>query len=253
MSSRSCRILPHLPLAAHALHEFYAAAEADGTALISVVSALAHDARSAFTLWIRHAGMDRECGLPYPPGLVELGLDPARIILVQARDAQAALQAGLEGARCAALGAVLIELHGEARIYDLTASRRLALAARASGTPVLLARTAAMPVPSAAETRWRVCARASQALAANAPGKPAFELTLLRARNSQGDMRYHLEWDRDVRAFNDRYAAASTAISTRDHTQYDPVNTPLPGLVVPVSFNRPDAAEQKPAPQRRAG
>jgi protein ImuA len=249
MPTRNCRILPHLHLATHALHEFYAAAEADGTALISVVSALAHGARSAFTLWIRHAGMDRACGLPYPPGLVEFGLDPARIILVQTRDVQAALQAGLEGARCAALGAVLIELHGEARLYDLTASRRLALAARASGTPVLLARTAAMPVPSAAETRWRVCARISQALSAHAPGKPAFELTLLRARNGQGDMRYHLEWDRDARVFNNRHAAAST---TPD-TQHDRIDTPLPGLVVPVSFNRPDAAEQHPAPQRRAG
>jgi hypothetical protein len=134
MPAQECRILPDLQLAGRALHEFYASGAADGTVLAGVVlasavltgavGALAQGAEPAVTLWIRHSGMDREYGAPYPPGLVELGLDPSRIILVLARDAQSALQAGLEGARCAALGAVLIELSGEARMYDLTASRR---------------------------------------------------------------------------------------------------------------------------------
>ena len=98
------------------------------------------------------------------------------------RDAKEALQAGAEAGRCATVGATLIELFGEARAYDLTASRRLALAAAAAGAPIFVSRVGASPAPSAAASRWLVRAAPSRALAANAPGSAAFTIFLLRQR-----------------------------------------------------------------------
>ena len=64
-------------------------------------------------VWVRQEGLSAETGRLYGPGLAELGIDPARLVVVSARDAAAGLRSGLEAVRCAALGAVPIELWGE--------------------------------------------------------------------------------------------------------------------------------------------
>lgn len=216
------------------LHEVYGGAEADGVSLSALAMMLAGGSEP-FRLWVRHQAQERELGAPYSAGLAELGLNPAQVLFCRAQDVASALQAALEGARCAVLGAVVVELRGEAKAYDLTASRRLALAAKASGVPVLMARIAAPPTPSAAQTRWQVRAMPSRALAAKAPGPPAFELSLLRARNGREGLRYCSEWDRDARQFIPRsIPIKGNAIAPA---------APLSGAVVPFSFNRSGAAE----------
>ena len=70
---------------------------------------------------------------------------------------------------CDALGAVVLEVWGEARQLDLVASRKLTLAAQASGVTGLLLRVAAEPQPSTAETRWIV--RAAHSPPAVKPGR----------------------------------------------------------------------------------
>ena len=59
-------------------------------------------------LWARQSAAGYENGRPYPPGLGEIGVDPGRMVFVSAGDATAVLKAGVEAARCAALGAVVI-------------------------------------------------------------------------------------------------------------------------------------------------
>jgi protein ImuA len=232
-----------------ALHEFYAAADADAPAQACLVLAMAGMGEGKSALWVRQAFLDREFGAPNPVGIVELGLDPGRITLVSAADAPAALQAGLEGARCAALGAVVVELWGEPAALDLTASRRLALAARASGVRVLMPRVAARPRPSAAETRWEVRAALSRALPANAPGPPAFDITLLRSRIGLEGRHHHLEWDRDARTFV-AYAPAAGHPAAASATR-KAGDAPLSGAV--VSLPRDRAGEPRPQPLRRTG
>ena len=228
-----------------ALHEFYAATEADAGPTIGAMLAFAEGRSPQPLLWVRQDFVSRERGTPYPPGLREFGLDPARIIFVQGRDAASVLQAGLEGARCAALAAVLVELWGTVRALDLTASRRLALAARASGTPVLMARIAAEPCASAAETRWHVRAAPSRALAANAPGPPAVTLDLLRHRGGALPDLWHLEWNRDSRSFDARSLDDRAAGP-------DARPAPLHGAVVPAPGDRP-AVPGDGGAQRQAG
>jgi protein ImuA len=217
------------------LHEIYAATQSDAACLSGGALMLARRAGRRSCLWVRHVVGQGETGGPSTLGVAELGIDPARIVLLRAREAGDALQAGLEGVSCRALDAVIVELWGEAKAYDLVASRRLALAAKASGVPVLVARAAAHPMPSAAQMRWQVRTLPSRALAGKAPGAPALELTLLRARNGQEGLRYCLEWDRDARQFTPR----PTPISGDSIT----APAPLSGAVVPVSAHRQGALE----------
>jgi protein ImuA len=225
-------------LAPAALHEFYAAADADAPAQVCLALGVAGADKSL--LWVRQAFLDREFGGPNPCGLGELGLDPGRITLVSAADAPSALQAGLEGARCAALAAVVVELWGEPAALDLTASRRLALAAKASGVRVMMLRAGARPRPSAAETRWEVRAAPSRALPANAPGNPAFDITLLRSRIGLEGRRHHLEWDRDARTLVVSSAAGHPAADAAIRTAG---GSPLSGAVVPLPLDRAGARE----------
>lgn len=241
---------PGLPLARGALHEFYAAAEADGAGLSALAVMLAWRPQAGPVLWVRHGALAGETGEPYPPGIVELGLDPARLLLLRARDVTAALQAALEGARCAALAAVIVEMRGEARAYDLTASRRLVLAARGSGVPVFLLRSAAAVVASAAETRWRMRTAPSRALAANAPGYPAFHLTLLRTRRGQEGQQHHLEWNSDAQGLDSRLV---TAGPERGRPSDTGPGAPLSRPVVSLSFNRPGTPFDRRPARKRAG
>ncbi len=236
--------------ASASLHEIYAVREGDGAAAGAfALGVVEHAAPKRSLLWVRHQLLEHEAGLPFPPGLAEWGFDLTRVILVRARDPAAALQAGLEGARTPGLGAVVIELWGAAKAYDLTASRRLALAAKASGVLVLIARTSATAQPSAAETRWRLSALSSrvpfpETLAVRAPGPPAFELVLIRARNGQEGITHHLEWNRDER----RFAILRPGSGRNAGISSGKNRAPLSGRVAAFPPNRPAAP-----PARRAG
>lgn len=226
-------------LARAALHEIYAASGADMAAATGVAAALALGAAGRrLIVWIRQDFLDTETGWLHPPGLAELGLDPAHVLLVRARDTRGVLRAGAEAARCASLGAVLIEPWGESRLLDLTASRRLSLAAGVSSVTTLMLRVAASPSPSAAATRWLARSLPSRVLAANAPGYPAFAITLLRHRGGVAGREWCVEWDRDRGCFQDR--------ATLDAA---PVSRPL----VPVPAGRSAAAGTPDPGIRRTG
>lgn len=112
----------------------------------------------------------------YGPGLVGFGLPPARVVVVRCRDRTELLWAMEEGLRTQALAAVVGEPPGT---VDLTASRRLQLAAETGGGLgiVLHPNRAGRFAASALESRWRVEA---------APGRdvlrPRWMVTLARCR-----------------------------------------------------------------------
>ncbi len=190
-----------------ALHEAYAGTAADAPAATGFALALARRAMAGKQkplLWVRQEALSTEAGAPYPPGLADIDIDPAAVAFIRVRDAKEALQAGAEAGRCATVGATLIELFGAARAYDLTASRRLALAAAAAGAPIFIVRAGAAPAPSAAASRWLVRALPSRPRAANAPGSAAFAIFLLRQRGGAAGHAWRVEWNRDRGAFKDR-------------------------------------------------
>jgi protein ImuA len=191
------------------LHELFAAEPGDRAALAGAGLMLAMRLGEGPVLWLRQDGGVRAAGRLYGPGLADLGFDPARLVEVVAPDEAGLLRAAGDAVRCAQVAAVLIEPWKAARGFDLTVSRRLAVAAEKSGVTVLLLRAEAEPGPSAAYSRWRVRSMASVALEAGAPGHPAVEVELLRHRGGLAGLRACLEWTRDEHVF--REAALSGA------------------------------------------
>ena len=120
----------------------------------------------------------------FAPGLAGSGLPGGRLLVAQAgRDVLAVME---EGARSRGLAGVVGEI-GDA--LTLTASRRLLLAAEASGIPVIAiprlwrGQTALADAPNAAVTRWRVAALPSRpADPVLAGGAGPFTLTVGAAR-----------------------------------------------------------------------
>lgn len=171
-------------------------------------------------LWVRQDLAGRETGEPYGPGLAAFGLDPARLTLVAAADAKDALRAAEEGLRCEALGAVLLEPWGDPKALDLTATRRLVLAAEASGVPALLLRSGAHGGPGGSATRWTIAAAPSLALPSRGAfpgiGRPAFAATLERSRQPGGTGeggRWIMEWNPDERLLREPIAGEPAAPS----------------------------------------
>ena len=194
-------------LALAGCHEIYGPA---ATAL-ALMLALA-SARSGPILWLADPRQDD--GRLYGAGLAELGGDPGRVWLVNTAGVGGAalpmLRAAAEAQRCAALACLVIEA-GSASAVDLTVTRRLQLAAAASGVFTLLLR-AGPPKPSAVLTRWQARAAPARRLAGNAPGPPRLALTLERQRGGPADLYLELEWDRDRRRFLPATAFAQRAI-----------------------------------------
>ncbi len=204
-------LLARTGLARAGLHEIYATNEADGAAAAGFTLAVASkffaaqklSRRPIAILWARHDMLQVESGAIYPPGLINFGISPHHFTLVRARDVRGVLQAALDAARCASLSAIIAEFRGDARAYNLTASQRLAFAAKSSGIALLLLRHAAVPLASAAETRWSVKGLASRPFA-HAPGRPAFNITLLRHRGGLAGQTWSVEWNHDTKSFEER-------------------------------------------------
>ncbi len=199
------------------LHEVQAASKGDGASASALCLLLAERCRrSASTkgkiLWASEDGQARRSGFLYPPGLIDLGIDPGAIICARGKDNIAVLRAGADAVRSGAVGAVIIEAHGKKpRGLDMTATRRLALFARDSSVTVFLLRGDTSAGASAAYSRWQVAAAPSQALEANAPGHPVFDIKLLRHRRGIEGLSARLEWKCEGRVFAE-YAPDTGAV-----------------------------------------
>src|SRR5277367_4301924 len=88
----------------------------------------------------------------HPIGLLPYGVKPAQVLHVATKRSQDLAWAAMEALRCSQVSSVMAILDG----LDLTASRRLQLAAEASGaTGFLLGRATSAPIASPI-TRWKV-------------------------------------------------------------------------------------------------
>lgn len=137
------------------VHELEGESPGGVTAFAAVLAArLSMAAQDGPVLWIVR-GRDL-----YAAGLAAYGLTPQRLIAVRARTNADLLWAMEEALRCRGPAAVLGETDG----VDLTAGRRLQLAAETGGgTGFLLLSGAKRGVSSGAVTRWRIAAH---------PGRP---------------------------------------------------------------------------------
>jgi len=184
-------------LAMGAVHEVFAEGR-QSAAATGFIAGLAGRATARRPLaWIRQDFTEIESGALSMSGLAEFGLDPRLLVTVRAADVDTALRTAADALACDALGGVVLEVWGEARQFDLVASRKLTLAAQASGVTALLLRVAAEPSPSTAETRWIVRAAHSPPAAPwSAWGAPVFDAQLVRNRHGPVG-RWIMEWKCD--------------------------------------------------------
>ena len=179
------RTLPGGGLALGALHEIAGAGPEveHGTAAALFIAGLLAPLRGP-VLWAL-AQPDL-----FAPALATVGLSPRRVVYVEA--GTSVLLAMEEGLRQKGLAGVV----GEVEKLGLTASRRLQLAARASGTIAFALRRSrrfedpALNEPSAAATRWRIASLPSPPPLPNAPETPGlararWRLDLVRARGAE--------------------------------------------------------------------
>src|SRR5712664_1493939 len=199
-------------LAMGAMHEVFAEAGRQSAAATGFVAGLAGRAEARRPLvWVRQDFAEIESGALSMSGLAEFGLDPRVLVTVRAADVDTALKTAADALACDAIGVVVLEVWGEARQLDLVASRKLTLAAQASGVTGLLLRVAAEPSPSTAETRWIVPAAPWSAW-----GAPMFDAQLVRNRHGPVG-RWIMEWKCDECLFEKPAAYPQPVAATAAH------------------------------------
>lgn len=166
-----------------ALHEISGAAATGFAAVIA--------GRAAWggrpVLW---CGAGRGRGGLYPPGLAMLGLPASSLLLMDCRNERELLAAAEEGLRSGDLAALLLEV---SRLPDMTAARRLQLAAETGGTLGLMLCPGASGRHGAG---WRHDANAQGAMAPDAlPPSPAVSRWWVghAPAGRQGHFRWRLE------------------------------------------------------------
>jgi protein ImuA len=199
-------------LARGALHEVFAESGRHGAAATGFIAGLTSRVSARRPLvWVRQDFCELEAGSLSMHGFCELGLDPRCVVTVRAFDVESALRSAADALACDALGAVVLEVWGEAGRLDLVASRKLTLAAQVSGVTALLLRLAAAPQPSTAESRWIVRAAHSPPSAPGSEwGAPRFDAKLVRNRHGPTG-RWIMEWKCDECLFSETADPQSVA------------------------------------------
>jgi protein ImuA len=213
-------------LAMAAVHEVFAEGH-QSAAATGFIAGLAGRVTSRRPLvWVRQDFSEIESGALSMSGLTELGLDPRLVVTVRAADVDTALRTAADALACDAVGVVVLEVWGQARQLDLVASRKLTLAAQASGVTGLLLRVGAEPMPSTAETRWIVrAAHSPPASVWNGWGAPVFDAQLVRNRHGPVG-RWIMEWKCDECLFSEPAAYPQPVAAAPAHR---PHQTPARG------------------------
>jgi protein ImuA len=211
------------------MHEVFADAGRQSVAAAGFVAGLAgRVAARRPIIWIRQDFTEIESGALSMSGLAELGLDPRLLVSVRAADIDHALRTAADALACDAVGVVVMEVWGEAKQLDLVASRKLTLAAQASGATALMLRMAAEPRPSTAETRWIV--RAAHSPPASQPwsawGAPLLDAQLVRNRHGPVG-RWIMEWKCDECLFGEPTAYSQPVAAAAAHRPHQARKNPL--------------------------
>lgn len=167
-------------------------------------------------LWVIDPAASVDSGLPFPDGLSEHGIDPKAMVFVRPITLQDALWSADQAAKCSDLSAVIFQVKGNPKPFDMTATRRLMLRARESGMLVCVLRQSGAEEAGAAATRWHVEIMPSgpDTDFEYGPGQARHVHTLERNRHGRTGQ-WTLTWNPENRAFEDGTSKTQTTHSVR--------------------------------------
>lgn len=207
--------LPHGGLAGAALHEFLPEDGEMAAAVGFVAAIMSRLPPGRPLLFISPPRGFGDCGRLHGHGLNALGLDPTRLILVEAGSETLTLWAMEEAVRSGVPAAVAGTV-GKAPEFKIT--QRLQLAAKDAGLPLLLLKPASARGASAAATRWRIAAAEARRDRFGIMTHQRWRLRLERCRNGQPG-EWLVEWDHVAHRFSLAAALADTPLSHRNGVQ----------------------------------
>jgi protein ImuA len=207
-------------LALDMLHDIAAATPTDlGAASGFAVALASRTTRTRAVLWIHQEITVFEAGELHAPGFALFGLAMARLLMLRVPRPRDALWAMEEALASGAVAAVVTELTTDAA--DLTATRRLSLAAAERGTLALILHHRPPGAASAAATRWLVAARPGARDAFGGLGGTSFTLSL--AKNRHGPTgQWHVTWDHHEHVFT-AALSGGVAQAARDRSDRAPL------------------------------
>lgn len=222
-------------------------------ALIGLIRATAEGVTPV--LWTGTTEILREAGFPHAGGLQAIfGIEAEALLFCEAKKLTDALWVAEEAARLTTPAAVVLEVRGNPRHLDLTATRRLHARARDSGRLLFLLRQAVVAEPTAAPVRL-VVGPASSTLRetiggplANSIDRPAFTVTIGKSSSVRFGQ-FTLEWNPDEHTFKERREQekrAKGALPVVSLSRYGADIAATPGAV--VAF-RQNGGEQNPSRQ----
>jgi len=188
------------------LHEIAAASSRlgdDAAATLFAAGIAARFAASGFSVLWAVSRFDL-----YAPGLEQVGLGPAQVIYAQGGKDHEVLAIAEDGLRDGSLACVIAEV----RAADMTATRRLQLAASDGKTPMLLYRRhrardhCPLTQNSSAMTRWRIGCLPSSPLPHPGVGRSRWSVELIRQRGGN-------PFSLDLDACDDKGCLAHPALS----------------------------------------
>ncbi|WP_240969437.1 ImuA family protein [Sneathiella limimaris] len=230
--------LPEEGLQTGVIHEFVPARYSDFPATLGFTLCLLkafQKERTGPVLWCSFGKRADFPNQPYPHGLTSLGFNPNDLLQVSVTAEQEFLWVLEEGLASGACPLVIGAYVGPERLYDFTASRRLALRASRRGSTLLLVRNYSSGQESeaqsstAAQTRWRISARPSspeffQNTRLPGVGCPRWQVELVRCKSGRPHI-WQLEWQYETHSFRlasplvDRTSISPT---TRPKTRISP-------------------------------
>lgn len=205
-------VLPKTGLSPGTLHEIIPAEYPDFSATVGFLLCLLHtwhkDTKAPI-LWCHTDGYTDVPNSLYPHGLQNLGIEPARLLHVAAKNEKDMLWALEEGLSSNAFPLIIGCYSQKEKLYDFTASRRLSLRASRQGSTVFILRHhkgsegKALNNTTAATTRWQVRSAPSRATYHRnarmpAMGRPRWHITLTKCKGGKAPSNWQLEWDHET-------------------------------------------------------
>src|SRR5258706_12790325 len=163
-------------------------------------------------VWVQQDFATLETGVLYGLGCDLFGLASSRLLVGRTATPRDTLWAMEEALKTRGIAAVIGELAQEGQAAELTATRRLSLAAQQGGGLCLLLRQRELPQPGAAATRWVIAATPGAADALGGLGRTAFRLSLTKNRRGPCGS-WVLQWDHHAKRFLPALSVAVAAPS----------------------------------------